>query len=106
MGLGADTIQALAEGPYRRAAEMRLRDLDRIRAVVELRKSGVPDRELHSVVVGCGQLDVFEAVAQQKITSEEGAWFLMLRRTERPWYVRLALWIWGGWVSVPTGSTE
>lgn len=95
MGLGADTIQAFVDGPYRRAEEMRMRDLSRIRAVVDLRRAGVPDFALHFVASACGSVDVFEAVAHNDITPEDGGWFLALMRVKRPWYLRLALWAFG-----------
>lgn len=89
-------------GPYRtyRTMEMvphvRQHDLNRIKSVVDLRKRGVPSSALFFVAECCGQMEVFEAVrGEDGITPEEAAWLLMLRRTRRPWYLRLAMWIFG-----------
>lgn len=101
MGLGADTIEALAEAPYRRAAEMLSPRGERIRTLYELRKLGVPTPALYQAVRHCGQFDVFEAVARGEITSEVGAWFLALRSIDPPWYLRLARWLFQREVRLP-----
>lgn len=95
MGLGADTIEALAGGPYREAERVRVLDRNRIQAIIALRRSDVPSSAIYWVAVTCGQLDVFEAVAEGHITSEEGAWLLSISRVKYPWYVRLAHWLFG-----------
>lgn len=95
MGLGAETIEVFAEGPYRRAEEMRLRDLRRIQALVELSRCGVPESALWWVANACGTHDVFEAVAEREITVAEGGWVLGLLRSKLPWYLRIALWLYG-----------
>jgi len=92
MGLGAETIQAFIDGPYRRAEEMRVQDKRRIDAIVELHRTGMPDRVLHEAAMACGQMDVFEAVRDGGITPEEGGWFLELRRRPQSWFERLLRW--------------
>lgn len=94
MGIGADTIEALAEGPYRRRQEMRAVAERRIKVLVELHRLGVRDSSASLLALDWAPLDAFEAVASAAITSEEGAWLLGLQRMPRPWYVRLAVWLW------------
>jgi hypothetical protein len=93
MGLGADTIEAFTEGPYRRAEQMRVVDREKIEAIVKLRKCGVPSAYLYFVANLLPRMDVFEACAAGTITAEEGGWLLFLMNGTKPWYVRLALWI-------------
>jgi hypothetical protein len=71
MGLGADTIEAFTEGPYRRAEQMRVVDREKIEAIVKLRKCGVPSAYLYFVANLLPRMDVFEACAAGTITAEE-----------------------------------
>lgn len=74
------------------AAEYRALQFRRIDALVKLRDAYILDWALQYIARSINHLYVFEAVADQKITPEEGTWLMTLNSSNHHWLYRFLSW--------------